>query len=107
LHLKQLLKRAVTQGVYIFWDDIGLYVGKSVDIEKRIRQHGKRVVEMVSKIPVISPDAGDLRKVEQFVFDQIRDLLEYGDKAVRKNAAGISNKINPIRESLRKVIDFC
>jgi RHS repeat-associated protein len=105
------VEEAVTQGVYIFIDDIGTYVGQSVDIERRLREHGDRIVKQLAKIKIISPDPQDLRRIEQYILDRVRDALELGQEALRRDGSGVSNRINPLnqraREFLRNTINLC
>jgi RHS repeat-associated protein len=104
--LEFTIEEAVTHGIYIFIDDFGVYVGKSVDVERRLKQHGDRVKQLIAKIRVINVDPKDLRQIEQYVLDRVRDFLG-APGAVRGPGSPISNKINPVREFVRKVINIC
>jgi hypothetical protein len=68
-------------------------------------------VKQLAKIKIISPDPQDLRRIEQYILDRVRDALELGQEALRRDGSGVSNRINPLnqraREFLRNTINLC
>lgn len=104
---------AVGRGVYIFIDEFGAYVGKSKSVQRRLLQHGfeeygKRIRAVISRISVAKNISDkQLSQIEQFVLDNVRKALGLGRNSLRRDGAGISNRINPVREFLRKTIKLC
>jgi len=58
-----------------------------------------------SPSPKLTPK--QLSQIEQYVLDLVRLELGVGKNALRRTGEGISNKINPVREFLRKTIKIC
>ena len=73
-----------------------LLLRMSVDIERRLAEHAKRVVQPILRISAnVSPQV--LRQLEQTIYNIVKEAAA----AAGKNT---TNKINPLREQMRKLL---
>jgi RHS repeat-associated protein len=104
--VKYGIEQGISEGIYVFLDGAGvggLYTGMSVDIERRLAQHARRVIQPLLSISAnVSPQV--LRQLEQTVYNIVKEYAADVGKAT-------TNKINPLREELRallsKAIPLC
>jgi predicted GIY-YIG superfamily endonuclease len=93
------LEKGIESGIYLFLDASGaggFYTGMSVDIERRLAEHAKRVVQPILRISAnVSPQV--LRQLEQTIYNIVKEAAA----AAGKNT---TNKINPLREQMRKLL---
>jgi len=109
-----VVEEGVNAGIYLFLHEAGLYVGKSIDMDRRLQQHTKVVVDKIAKIKFIGLGDADLRKVEQVMLDELRGMLGLKEDTVNRpgkgSGQGIANKIEPtnetIRSKLRKTVNL-
>jgi hypothetical protein len=63
--------------------------------------------DVLVRFEFITDNAGERRKAEQFVLDQVRKALGLGKEATKRKGGGVENKINPVNKFLRQNIKFC
>ena len=85
---------AVAQGVYVFLEGDKWYVGKSVNLNRRAREHASRIYKQ-SFYPFIvkGADSSNLRKIEQYLYD-------IADSLYPKQTANKIRPLSPKRPSL-------
>lgn len=75
----------------------------SVNISRRIDQHGARVSQLLAKFKFIDELGGHgLRQAEQYVLNAVRVSLGLADNALV--GGGVANRINPANASVREVV---
>ena len=88
LLIESFAEEAITSGVYVFLEAQGPYVGRSVDVVRRLNEH--------LGVKLEAADLDDLRVLEQFMIDQVRDEAEQID------GFDLQNQRNEIAENPRK-----
>jgi len=106
------IEQGIEQGFYFFLDGAGAYVGRSVDIDRRLGEHVQRITQKLGRITAsagVTP--AQMADIEQYLLERLRDAVGVGNEDLAKNRTGISNKRNErnksVREFLRKNVKLC
>mgnify|MGYP003829686907 FL=1 len=87
---------AIEGGVYMFMDAfLGVpYVGQSIDISRRIDEHGDRVIKpLLAKFEYLG-DKKSLRNLEQYILNAVREAVGAPPGALYGNSGKVANLIN-------------
>lgn len=108
--VKEIMISAVTEGIYVLATTALTprvpYVGKSVDIERRLAEHARGATKKLAskanglliKFGVEVLHKADLRIIEQFILNKV---MVINGAALKK---GVANQVNPVNASLRKTL---
>lgn len=105
------IEKGIEAGFYLFLDNIGAYTGRSVEVDRRLKEHGNRIMRRLGRISAsVGTSPEQFRQIEQYLIDRMRDALNAGPEDVR-GKGGVSNRRNELnkkaREFLRKTVKLC
>ena len=102
--VEQIVDFAIEEGIYLFFAQTGTpYVGKSVDIPRRLREHelSKFLRNKFANLKgLFSVAPKDQKYIEQWIFDRVKDAQ--GRK--QGEFKGSANRRNPVNKTLRALL---